>query len=47
MMMLPHLAALVVTSAALVTLPAMIYMFSADSGRRSRALRLLRLLLRR
>ncbi|MEV4289277.1 hypothetical protein AB0K40_27530 [Nonomuraea bangladeshensis] len=46
-MLLPHLAALVVAGAALLTLPAMIYMFSADSGRRARALRLLRLLLRR
>ncbi|MFE0154696.1 hypothetical protein ACFWY5_46695 [Nonomuraea sp. NPDC059007] len=41
MLLLPHLAALVVASSALLALPAVIYMFSADSGRRSRALRLL------
>ncbi|MBB5138732.1 hypothetical protein HNP84_008490 [Thermocatellispora tengchongensis] len=39
--------ALVAVSAVLLTTPAVIYMFSADPGRRSRALRLLRLLLRR
>jgi len=45
--MLSQLTALVTASAVLLTIPAAIYMFSADSGRRSRALRLLRLLLRR
>ncbi|WP_182906199.1 hypothetical protein [Microbispora sp. H13382] len=45
--MLPHLTALVTASAVLLSVPAATYMFSADSGRRSRALRLLRLLLLR
>lgn len=40
-MLLPHLTALVLASAVLLALPAVIYIFSADSRRRSRALRLL------
>lgn len=47
MPMMLHLTASAVLGVLLLTALALIYLFSADTGRRSRALRLLKLLLRR
>ncbi|NAS20082.1 hypothetical protein GT755_00095 [Herbidospora sp. NEAU-GS84] len=45
--MMPHLALAAITMMISLALPIWLYLYSADPGKRSRALRLLRLLLRR
>ncbi|WP_156046059.1 hypothetical protein [Herbidospora cretacea] len=47
MAIITHTAAIAVASMALIAILAATYLYSRDTGRRGRALRLLRLLLRR